>query len=132
MKNLESSKRSVTRKRARDILLYCIIGLGVAGVALFLGIYDSDHNISSDNQIRWIAAIVFTAFVFGVAVKTALEAKLLHRRVVWGLLSVLAVVQGASLAALAKITGPPPLSLYGIAAIAEIFFFRVMLKKCVS
>jgi len=112
--------------------VYCIIGLGVAGLGVFLGNYDADHEIGSDTQIRWIAAIVFTAFVFGFGARRAIEAKLRHPRTFWGLLSALAVVHGSLLAASAKITGSPPLSLFAIVAVAEIWLFTFAVKKCAS
>jgi hypothetical protein len=57
------------KSETRDHLLYLLIALAVVGLALIIGLYDAGHNLKSDDQMQWIAAGVFTCFVFGFVIK---------------------------------------------------------------
>jgi FlaA1/EpsC-like NDP-sugar epimerase len=56
--------------QARDAILYFVIALAIVGAALVIGIYDADHGLSSDRQMQWIAAGIFTCLIFGLVIKT--------------------------------------------------------------
>jgi hypothetical protein len=61
------------RSQVRDAILYFVIALAIVGAALVIGIYDADHGLSSDRQMQWIAAGIFTCLTFGLVIKTNLK-----------------------------------------------------------
>jgi peptidoglycan/LPS O-acetylase OafA/YrhL len=58
----------------RDGALYVLIGLAIVGAVILLGLYDADHDLSSDAQIQWITAGVYTCLVFGFVIRLAPKA----------------------------------------------------------
>jgi FtsH-binding integral membrane protein len=116
----------------KEIALYVLISLAVAGGAVAIGIYDADHGLTADTQMLWIAAGVFTCFVFGFSIKINL--KLLRSPQAWGLLFVLLLlhgglviwlVQSASMRGLIRV----PLMLFAVISVVEISSFGYVLQK---
>jgi hypothetical protein len=53
----------------RDLFLYCVIGVLVAGGAILLGDYRAKTMQSPDGSIKWFGFAIMTALVFGNAIR---------------------------------------------------------------
>jgi len=53
----------------RDLSLYCVIGVLVAGTAIVLGTYRAKTGQAPVGSIKWIGFAIMTAFVFGNAIR---------------------------------------------------------------
>src|SRR5580704_12493851 len=55
--------------RVRDFLLYCLIGLLVAGIAVLIGFYQAKAVLPATSSLKWVGFSGMTAFAFGYVIR---------------------------------------------------------------
>ncbi len=73
---MAQASHRTTLMKLKDLLLYCVIGVLVAGTAMLLGIYRARARLSPGLSVKWLGFAIMTAFVFGNAIR--------YSRPAWG------------------------------------------------
>ena len=82
--------------RVRDFLLYVVIGVAFAALAIVLGVHQAKTGQPTDFAFKWIGFALNTAFVFGSSIKaTRPWLKKSKLRIVLAILFLLHVTIGA-------------------------------------
>lgn len=116
----------------RDRVLYFIIAVAVVAAALIIGLYDAEHGLNSDRQMQWIAAVIYTCFVFGFVIKMNL--KLRRFRKFWALLLAFFLLHTFVVLSIVHVglensPGRVPLAMYMLVTVFEIGIFDYICAK---
>ena len=84
-----SVNHRTARGRLRDFLLYCVIGILVAALAVFYGVHQAKTNQTPGFSVKWLGFAILTAIIFGNAIRYTKPFWGLRR--FWGLLAAFAV-----------------------------------------